>query len=117
MTYVIGAACVDVLDRSCIEVCPVDCIYVGERKSYINADECIDCGACEVECPTEAIVAERTARKDKALNQHLVDSRAFFERPLAGRDVPLGNAGGAQHIGDVGVDTPFVAELAVGSAQ
>jgi len=113
MTYVIGAACVDVLDRSCIEVCPVDCIYVGERKSYINADECIDCGACEVECPTDAIVAERAARKDEALNRHLVDSRAFFALPLPGRDVALGNPGGAQRIGDVGVDTPLVA----GSAQ
>jgi NAD-dependent dihydropyrimidine dehydrogenase PreA subunit len=111
MTYVIGSACVDVLDRSCIEVCPVDCIYVGERKSYINAAECIDCGACEAECPTEAIVADRTARKDEALNQHLVDSRAFFELTLPGRDGPLGNAGGAQRIGDVGVDTPFVAAL------
>jgi NAD-dependent dihydropyrimidine dehydrogenase PreA subunit len=31
MSHVIGADCVDVLDRSCVEVCPVDCIYVGER--------------------------------------------------------------------------------------
>jgi NAD-dependent dihydropyrimidine dehydrogenase PreA subunit len=27
MAYVIAAPCVDVKDRSCIEVCPVDCIY------------------------------------------------------------------------------------------
>jgi NAD-dependent dihydropyrimidine dehydrogenase PreA subunit len=25
---------------------------------YINPDECIDCGACEPECPVEAIFAE-----------------------------------------------------------
>lgn len=108
MTYVIGAACVDVLDRACVDVCPVDCIYVGDRKSYINPSECIDCGACEVECPESAIVAERVARKDST---HLVDSRAFFELPLPGRSAPLGNPGGAAKVGDVGVDTPLVAAL------
>jgi len=108
VSYVIGTDCIDILDRACVEVCPVDCIYVGERKSYINPAECIDCGACEVECPTSAIVAERAARKDDALTIHLVDSRAFFELPLAGRDAPLGNPGGARHVGDVGVDTPLV---------
>tara|TARA_B100000212_G_scaffold132999_1_gene99776 strand:+ start:5743 stop:5898 length:156 start_codon:yes stop_codon:yes gene_type:complete len=25
---------------------------------YINPDECIDCGACEPECPVEAIYEE-----------------------------------------------------------
>lgn len=112
MSYVIGAACVDVLDRACMDVCPVDCIYVGDRKSYINATECIDCGACEVECPESAIVAERKARKDDGLNRFLVDSQAFFDLPLPGRDAPLGNPGGARRVGDVGVDTPFVAGIA-----
>jgi ferredoxin len=109
MSYVIGASCIDILDRACIDVCPVDCIYVGERKSYINAAECIDCGACEVECPESAIVSERAARQVEVLNQHLEDSRAFFALPLPGRDAPLGNPGGAQRLGAVGVDTPFVA--------
>ncbi|KLO33474.1 4Fe-4S dicluster domain-containing protein [Mycobacterium haemophilum] len=27
MTYVIGKPCVDVLDRACVEVCPVEAIY------------------------------------------------------------------------------------------
>jgi hypothetical protein len=29
MTYVIGSACVDVVDKSCVQECPVDCIYEG----------------------------------------------------------------------------------------
>ncbi|GHE40485.1 ferredoxin [Streptosporangium violaceochromogenes] len=109
MTYVIGAGCIDVLDRSCVEVCPVDCIYVGERKSYINGNECIDCGACEVECPVDAVFTDRAARRDPALDVFLEDSRAFFEKPLPGRDEPLGDPGGARRGGDAGVDTEFVA--------
>ena len=30
MTYVIAEACINVKDRSCVDVCPVDCIYEGE---------------------------------------------------------------------------------------
>ena len=57
MTFVISNACVDVKDQSCIEVCPVDCIYVedGDRMCYIEPNECIDCGVCESACPVGAI--------------------------------------------------------------
>ena len=58
MTYVIAEPCVDVKDKTCVEECPVDCIYEGDRKLYINPKECIDCGACEPECPVEAIFPE-----------------------------------------------------------
>lgn len=72
MTFVITRACLGSKDRSCVEVCPVDCFYDVRKKSYndkyqkppkgddvgmlmINPDECIDCGACEAECPVNAI--------------------------------------------------------------
>ena len=55
MTYVISEPCIDVKDKSCIEECPVDCIYEGDRMLYIHPDECVDCGACEPVCPVEAI--------------------------------------------------------------
>ena len=47
-------------DSSCVEVCPVDCISPGEPiEEYptynIDPDACIDCGACETECPNSAI--------------------------------------------------------------
>ena len=58
MPYVIGAECIDTTDMSCVEECPVDCIYEGDRKLYINPKECIDCGACEPVCPVSAIYAE-----------------------------------------------------------
>ena len=55
MAYVITEACISVKDRSCVDVCPVDCIYEGEDQLYIHPDECIDCGACEPECRVSAI--------------------------------------------------------------
>ena len=58
MTYVITEACIDVNDRSCIEVCPVDCIHEGGRMLVIDPGECIDCGACLPECPVSAIYEE-----------------------------------------------------------
>jgi NAD-dependent dihydropyrimidine dehydrogenase PreA subunit len=112
MTYIIGPDCIDELDRSCIEVCPVDCIYVGDRKSYINGAECIDCGACEVECPVSAIAVDRVARKNPLLAEFMQDSVDFFETVLPGRSEPLGNPGGAAPLGDLGVDTSFVADYA-----
>jgi NAD-dependent dihydropyrimidine dehydrogenase PreA subunit len=47
MTYIIAQPCIDVKDASCVEVCPVDCIYEADDQYYIHPDECIDCGACE----------------------------------------------------------------------
>jgi ferredoxin len=58
VTYVIVEACIGVKDRACVDVCPVDCIYEGEDQLYIHPDECIDCGACEPECPVTAIFPE-----------------------------------------------------------
>jgi ferredoxin len=58
MTYIIGEPCIDIMDKSCIDVCPVDCIHIGERMLVIDVEECIDCGACEPECPVEAIFPE-----------------------------------------------------------
>lgn len=58
MTFVITEACVDVMDRACVDQCPVDCIQSGGRMLYINPDQCIDCGACEPACPQGAIFAD-----------------------------------------------------------
>jgi NAD-dependent dihydropyrimidine dehydrogenase PreA subunit len=69
MTYTITTPCIDVMDQSCVEVCPVDCIHFDEgpdRMLYINPDECIDCGACEPACPVTAIFAEDDVPDDQA---------------------------------------------------
>ncbi|GEL23975.1 (4Fe-4S)-binding protein [Pseudonocardia sulfidoxydans NBRC 16205] len=107
MAYVIGLPCVDVLDRACVDECPVDCIYEGERALYIHPDECVDCGACEPVCPVEAIYYEDDL--PEALQAHLDDNARFFAEPLAGRAEPIGSPGGAAKLGPLGVDTPLVA--------
>lgn len=61
MTFVINQGCCK--DASCIPVCPVQCIrprpedpdFGAVDQLYIDADTCIDCGACLDECPVHAI--------------------------------------------------------------
>ncbi len=112
MAYIISAACVDITDRSCVEECPVDCVYEGRRKLYIHPEECIDCGACALVCPVDAIVWDRELagddQADLAGRTHLGDAYTFFYRPLPGRAEPIGAPGGAAALGPLGVDTPLV---------
>ena len=66
MTYVITQPCINVKDASCVAVCPVECIhptkdepeFATESQLYIDPETCIDCGACEPECPVDAIFEE-----------------------------------------------------------
>lgn len=39
--YVICSPCIDVKDKACVEVCPVDCIYEGKDQLFIKAEDCI----------------------------------------------------------------------------
>jgi ferredoxin len=90
MAYIICQPCIGVKDRGCVDVCPVDCIYEGEDQLYIHPDECIDCGACEPECPVTAIFAE-----EDVPDQHKADiekNRKYFEDG-AERQVAKGRSG------------------------
>ena len=77
MTYIIAEPCIGVLDRGCVDVCPVDCIYEGLDQLYIHPDECIDCGACEPECPVTAIFLEEDAPEKWA--SYTKKNSAYFE--------------------------------------
>lgn len=74
MTYIIGEPCIGTKDTSCVDVCPVDCIHPRKDEEgfeeakmlYIDPEECIDCGACEPECPTAAIFPEDSVPADQA---------------------------------------------------
>ncbi|MER5556703.1 ferredoxin [Streptomyces sp. NPDC002793] len=102
MTYVIALPCVDVKDRSCIDECPVDCIYEGRRALYIQPDECVDCGACEPVCPVEAIYFQDDVPAE--WGDHSGSNADFFET--------LGSPGGAGGIGVLDHDSPLVGSLA-----
>ena len=105
MTYVIALPCVDLLDKACIEECPVDCIYEGERMLYIHPDECVDCGACEPVCPVVAIFSEEDVPEGWAV--YTVIDREFFGPAVTG----LGSPGGAADSGPAGIDHPLLARL------
>ena len=107
MTYVIAEPCIDVLDRACVDECPVDCIYEGDRALYIHPDECVDCGACEPVCPVEAIFYEDDVPTQ--WSAFTADNAAFFTDPLPGQSEPLDSPGGAAKVGRLGADTPLVA--------
>ena len=84
MPYVITEACINTKDKSCVDVCPVDCIYEGREMLYIQPDECIDCGACEPECPVTAIFPEEDVPAN--MKQYVQINRdAFKKDPKPGR--------------------------------
>jgi ferredoxin len=58
MAYIVGEPCINCKYTDCVAVCPVDCFYEGDNMLVISPDECIDCGACEPECPVSAIFEE-----------------------------------------------------------
>ena len=85
MTYVITQACIDVKDLSCIEVCPVDCIYNDDvdRICYVHPTECIDCAACEAACPVGAIFEEKQLPSD--VERFVEINAIYFSDPEAAR--------------------------------
>ena len=103
MAFVIAEPCIDVMDRKCVDECPVDCIYEGARKLYIQPDECVDCGACEAVCPSQAIF--HADDLPDAWRRFAAVDREFFGREVSG----LGAPGGALRVGPVGFDHPAVA--------
>jgi len=79
---------------SCVDVCPVECIYEyrGDDRAtfpnqlFIQPEECIDCGACEPECPWEAIYEDASVpavfEEDTALNAKMMECQDDFEVPV-----------------------------------
>jgi len=58
MAYIVAEPRINCKFTDCVDVCPVDCFYEGKNFLVIHPDDCIDCGACEPECPVEAIFEE-----------------------------------------------------------
>lgn len=107
MAYVVAEPCVDVMDRACIEECPVECIYEGERAAYIHPTECVDCGACEPVCPVEAIYYE----------EDLPAQWAPYQKANADFFAGLGSPGGASNVDGRRPDPQLIASLPVREGQ
>jgi NAD-dependent dihydropyrimidine dehydrogenase PreA subunit len=103
--YVITSPCLDTKDQACVDVCPVQCIYVLEgdqlvsrvsqdgevadthpahpeirfvhedKMLYINPDECTSCDACMPECPVDAIYPAEQVPDDE---RDLVDINRYI---------------------------------------
>ena len=94
MAWVITRLCRDCVDQACVDVCPVECIYgyTGAdtekfpNQLYIHPEECIDCGACEPECPWEAIYEDASVpdvfKEDIAHNAAMMEVASDFEVPV-----------------------------------
>ncbi|MFE2734920.1 ferredoxin [Streptomyces sp. NPDC055144] len=102
MTYVVTSPCVDVKDKSCVAVCPVDCIYEGGRMMYIHPTECIECGACEDACPVSAIWYSEEMGDDN--REFLTANASFFDQ--------IGSPKGAKKFGASTHDADIVARTA-----
>ncbi len=110
MTYVIAEPCMDVKDTACVQECPVDCIYEGDRMLYIHPAECIDCAACEPACPVEAIFyADDVPDEWKEFTS--INAEYFEDSVTA-----LGSPGGASEVGVTKVDHPKIAAYEIPSA-
>jgi NAD-dependent dihydropyrimidine dehydrogenase PreA subunit len=87
---VITTPCIDTVDQSCVDVCPVDCIHFEEgidKILYIDPDECIDCGACEPACPVSAIYAEEDVPEEETAYTE-INALWFTDKDAARSKVP-----------------------------
>lgn len=93
MAHVITRTCQTCLDHACVDACPVDCI-VQEKPGaglglpaqlFIDPEQCISCGSCEVPCPVDAIYDEDDVPEefadDVALNARTAAEPHSFEVP------------------------------------
>lgn len=55
MTYVVIEKCRNCKFTLCAAVCPVEAFREGPDMLYIDPEICVNCDACMIECPIEAI--------------------------------------------------------------
>jgi ferredoxin len=58
MTVVVTGNCSLCRFTECVDVCPAACFHLDQSMVYVDPVECIDCMACIVVCPVEAIYPE-----------------------------------------------------------
>jgi NAD-dependent dihydropyrimidine dehydrogenase PreA subunit len=122
VTFTITDTCIDTMDQSCVEVCPVDCIHFEEgvdRMLYIEPAECIDCGACQPACPVTAIFPEVDVPADQTRFNEI--NELWFTDAAAARALVDGGAAAPASSQPAAVNTPTseeaTADVAAGAAD
>lgn len=85
VAHVVAEPCVDCKYTDCVVVCPMECFYGDERQLYIDAEDCIDCGACVPECPVEAIFLDANIPEKWQRSVTLNVERVAVLKPLGMR--------------------------------
>ena len=87
MAYVVTAPCFGCKYTDCVVVCPCECFHEGDQMLYIDPKECVDCDACRVECPVEAIFYEEDVpdewKEFIELNAEMARKTPSFTEPKA----------------------------------
>jgi ferredoxin len=88
--YVITEPCINVKDKACVEICPVDVIdeIPGDglpNMLFIDPCWCIACGVCQPECPVSAIYPADELPKDSVQYAHIARATAHHNPTKKGR--------------------------------
>lgn len=105
MAYIVTEACIRCKFMDCIEVCPTYAFHAGANFVVINPDTCVNCGLCEMVCPTQAIKARGDATEKELvfveLNARLAQSwPAITQKGLVPADAEnwIGVAGKKEYL-------------------
>jgi ferredoxin len=85
MAHVVTEPCVNCKYTDCVVVCPMECFYGDAAQLYIDPDDCIDCGACQPECPVGAIFLDQDVPARWAHSVALNAERVKVFKPLGAR--------------------------------
>ena len=92
MPYVVTDLCSGCRYTECVSVCPVECFHIDDAMTYIDPENCIDCGGCVPVCPVGAIKAAHKLPADQ-VEWIEINRRRSAETPvLTGRLPPLPGA-------------------------
>lgn len=92
MTYVVTDSCTGCRYTECVTVCPVECFHVDETMTYIDPENCIDCGGCAPVCPVKAILPAYQLKGEMTRWLEINRRRAAETPVLTGRLPPLPGA-------------------------
>ena len=97
MAYIIAEPCINVKDKACVEVCPVDCIYEGEHDARTSTPRSASTAAPASRCARSRRSSPRT--RLLRTGRHIELNKQFFgtTRESSPPPVPERDPGRARH--------------------